>query len=125
MPGYRGWQQRNQGPGQAAGDHGVQGGHRGKGGEVGAGGPDAQGVEGARRAGARHGSYPAGAQSNHTSGHLAVAEGGGCAGPCPEGPPSCCRGSCQLARVWVQGPEGWCQRHVGGIEGLQRAVQVV
>ena len=84
-----------------------EGGAVGKAGEVGAGGLDAQGGEGARRAGARRKSYPAGAQNNHTVGHSAVGEGGGYAGPYSEGPPSCCGRSCQLARVWVQGPEGW------------------
>ena len=102
-----------------------EGGMVGKDGEVGATGPDAQGGEGARRAGARRGSYPAGAQNNHTGGQSAVAEGGGCAGPYLEGPPSCCGGSRQLVRVWLQGSGGWCQRHVGGMDGLQRAVHTV
>ena len=61
------------------------------------------------------GSYPAGAPSNHTGGHSAVAEGGGCAGPYVEGLPSCCRGSRPLVRVWLQGLEGWCQWRLGGM----------
>ena len=92
---------------------------------VGAGGPDAQGGEGARSAMARRGSYPDGARNNHTGGHTAVAEGGGCTRPHLEGPSSCCGGSCQLSQVWIQGPEGWCQQHVGGMEDVQRAVQGV
>ena len=102
-----------------------EGGTGGEDGEVGAGGPDAQGGVGARRAGAKRGSYPAGAANNHTGGHSAVAEGGGCAGPYLEGLPSCCGGSRQLVRVWLQGPERWCQWHVGGMDGLQRAVHTV
>ena len=55
---------------------------RGRGvGEEGARGPGAQGGEGARRAWARRGNYPDGAINNHTGGHSAVAEGGGCARP--------------------------------------------
>ena len=83
-------------------------------GEEGARGAGAQGGEGARRAGARRGNYPDGALNNHTGGHSAVAEGGGCAGPYLEGPPSCCGGPRPLVRVWLQGPGGWCQRQVGG-----------
>ena len=101
-----------------------EGGTGGEDGEVGAGGPDAQGGEGARRAGATRGSYPAGAPNNHTGGHSAVPEEGGCAGPYLEGLPSC-GGSRPLVRVWLQGPEGWCQWRVGGMDGLQRVVHTV
>ena len=94
-------------------------------GEEGARGPGTQGREGARRAGARRGNYPDGALNNHTGGHSAVAEGGGCAGPHLEGLPSCCGGPRPLVRVWLQGPGGWCQRQVGGMDGLQRAVSSV
>ena len=94
-------------------------------GEVGAGGPDAQGGEGPQRAVARRGSYPAGAQNNYTGGHSAVAEGGGCAGPYPEGLSNCCGASRQLVTAWLQGPEGWCEWHVGGMDRLQRAVHTV
>ena len=52
-------------------------------GEEGASGSGAPSGEGARRAGARRGNYPDGASNNHTGGHSAVAEGGGCAGPRP------------------------------------------
>ena len=97
---------------------------RGEGGE-GTGGPGAQGGEGARRVGARRGNYPDGALNNHTGGHSAVTEGGGCAGPHLEGLPSCCGGPRPLVRVWLQGPGGWCQRQVGGMDGLQRAVRSV
>ena len=92
---------------------------------VGAGGLGTQGREGDRRAGARRGSYFDGARNNHTGGHTAVAEGGGCAGPYLEAPLSCCGGSGQLSHVWMHGREGWCQQHVGGMEDLQRAVQGV
>ena len=97
---------------------------QGEGGE-GTGGPGAQGGEGARRAGARRGSYPDGALNNHTGGHSAVAEGGGCAGPHLEGLLSCCGGPRPLVKVWLQGPRGWCQRQVGGMDELQRTVRSV
>ena len=79
-------------------------------GEEGASGPGAQGGEGDRRAGAKRGNYPDGALNNHTGGHSAVAEGGGCARPHLKGLPSCCGGPRPLVRVWLQGPGGWCQR---------------
>ena len=94
-------------------------------GEEGARGPGAQGGEGARRAGARRGNYPDGALTNHIGGHSAVAEGGGCAGPHLEGLPSCRGGPRPLVRVWLQGPGGWWQRQVGGMDGLQRAVRSI
>ena len=97
---------------------------RGEGGE-GTSGPGAQGGDGARRAGARRGNYLDGPLNNHTGGYSAVAEGGGCAGPHLEGLPSCCGGPRPLVRVWLQGPGGWCQRQLGGMGELQRAVHSV
>ena len=29
----------------------------------------------------------------------------------------------RLSQMWVQGPEGWCKRRVGGMEDLHCAVQ--
>ena len=75
-----------------------EGGTVGKGGEVGAGGPDAQGGEGARRAGARRGSYPAGAQNNHTGGHSAVADGGWMRRALPRGASELLRGFVSTGR---------------------------
>ena len=91
-------------------------------GEEGTGGPGAQGREGDRRAGARRGNYPEGALNNHTGGHSAVAEGGGCARSHLDGLPTCCGGPQPLVRVWLQGPGGWCQRQVEGMDGLKQAV---
>ena len=103
----------------------TEGGTEGKEDVVGAGRPGTQGGEGDLRAGARRGSYPDGARNKHAGGHTAVAEGGGCARPYLEAPLSCCKRSGQLSHVWVQGPEGWCQQRVGGMDDLHRAVQGV
>ena len=89
---------------------------------VGAGRRGTRGGEGDRRAGARRKSYPDGARNNHTGGHTAVAEGGGCTRPYLEAPLSRCGGSGWLSQMWVQGPEGWCQLRVGGMDDLHGAV---
>ena len=91
-------------------------------GEEGTCGPGTQGGEGDRRAGARRGNYPDGALNNHTGGHSAVAEGGGCARPHQDGLPTGCGGPRPLVRVWLKGPGGWCQRQVEGMDGLKQAV---
>ena len=97
----------------------------GRGEEEGAWGPDIQGGEGDRRAGARRGNYPDGALNNHTGGHSAVAEGGGCARPHLDGLPTGCGGPRPLVRVWLKGPGGWSQRQVEGMDGLKQAVDRV
>ena len=91
-------------------------------GEEGTRGPDTQGGEGDRRAGARRGNYRDGALNNHTGGHSAVAEGGGCARPHLDGLPTGCEGPRPLVRVWLKGPGGWSQRQVEGMDGLKQAV---
>ena len=96
----------NEVQGELRGTRVAEGDIEGNEGVVGAGRLGTQGGEEDRRARARRGSHPDGARNNHT----AVAEGDGCARPYLRAPPSRCGGSGRLSQVWVQGPEGWCQR---------------
>ena len=73
-----------------------------------------QGMDGEREGRAKRGSYPGGERNKHASGPTAVTEGGGGAKSYLEDSLECIGGQDRTTLVWVQGPEGWCQRHARG-----------
>ena len=84
--------------------------------------PATCGGEGDHGGRARCKGYLDGKLNKHASGHPAVAEGGGSAGPYLVASQNRRAGREQLILVWVQGPRGWTQRQVRDLGDLKLAV---